>query len=104
MYGIFTAVIVSVLLWPAAVLADEALATAKLCTACHKLDAKLVGPAYKEVAAKYKGDDSAAATLAEKVRVGGSGVWGPIPMPPNPADKLTDEEIQTLIAWILSLE
>ena len=57
------------------------------CTACHANDKKIVGPAYKEVAAKYKGDAGAAAKLAEKVKKGGSGVWGPVPMPPNPRSR-----------------
>lgn len=80
-------------------LADEALAKAKGCMACHKVDAKLVGPAYKEVAAKYKGDKGAAATLAAKVKAGGKGVWGPTPMPPN---NVTDDEAKKLVAWVLS--
>ena len=54
------------------------------CTACHAIDKKVVGPPYVEVAAKYKGDAGAAAKLMEKVKKGGSGVWGPVPMPPNP--------------------
>lgn len=80
-------------------LADEALAKAKGCMACHKVDAKLVGPAYKDVAAKYKGDKSAPAKLAAKVVAGGSGVWGPVAMPAN---KVTDEEAKKLVAWVLS--
>ena len=80
-------------------LADEALAKAKGCMACHKIDGKLVGPAYKEVAAKYKGDKGAAATLAAKVKAGGKGVWGPTPMPPN---NVTDDEAKKLVAWVLS--
>ena len=55
------------------------------CTACHSNDKKVVGPAYKDVAKKYQGDAGAAAKLAEKVKKGGQGVWGPVPMPPNPA-------------------
>ena len=76
-----------------AAMADEALVKAKGCTACHANDKKLVGPAYKDVAKKYKGDAGAAAKLAEKVKKGGQGVWGPVPMPPNPA--VADEEIRT---------
>jgi cytochrome c len=71
------------------------------CTACHTVDKKLVGPAYKDVAAKYKGQGDAAAKLAEKVRKGGVGVWGPIPMPPNPVEKINDADLKTVIAWIL---
>jgi len=84
-------------------LADEAgekLAKDKGCTACHAIDKKLVGPAYKEVAKKYKGDAGAPAKLAEKVMKGGSGVWGPVPMPPN---KVTDDEAKKLVAYVLSL-
>lgn len=78
----------------------EKLAKDKGCTACHAIDKKLVGPAYKDVAKKYKGDAAAPAKLAEKVVKGGSGVWGPIPMPPN---KVTDDEAKKLVAWVLSL-
>ena len=72
------------------------------CTACHAIDKKVVGPAYKDVAAKYKGDAGAAAKLAEKVKKGGSGVWGPVPMPPNPA--VSDADIKTMVACILALK
>jgi len=81
------------------VLADEALAKAKGCLACHTVDKKVVGPAYKDVAAKYKGDKTAAAKLAAKVKAGGKGVWGEIPMPPN---NVTDDEAKKLVAWVLS--
>lgn len=80
-------------------LADEALAKAKNCMACHAVDKKLVGPAYKDVAAKYKGDAKAPAMLAEKIKAGGKGVWGQIPMPPN---NVTPEEAAKLAAWVLS--
>lgn len=79
--------------------ADEALAKAKGCMACHAIDKKVVGPAYKDVAAKYKGDKGAAAKLAAKVKAGGKGVWGEIPMPPN---NVTDDEAKKLVAWVLS--
>ena len=81
--------------------ADAALAKKYNCTACHAVDKKLVGPAYKDVAAKYKGDSAAAAKLATKVKKGGSGVWGPIPMPPNPA--VPDADIKKLVDWVLKL-
>lgn len=81
--------------------ADEALAKAKGCMACHALDKKLVGPAYKEVAAKYKGDKAAVATLAAKVIAGGKGNWGAVPMPPN---KVTEDEAKKLVTWVLSLK
>ena len=89
----------AVLMSPAA-MADEALVKAKGCTACHANDKKLVGPAYKEVAKKYKGDAGAAAKLAEKVIKGGQGVWGPIPMPPN---KVTEDEAKKMVAYILAM-
>ena len=81
--------------------ADEAMAKKYNCTACHQVDKKVVGPAYKDVAKKYKGQAGADAKLAEKVTKGGSGVWGPVPMPPNAA--VPDADIKKLVAWILSL-
>jgi cytochrome c len=81
-------------------LADEALAKKYACTACHAIDKKLVGPAYKDVAAKYKGDAKAAENLAVKVKKGGSGVWGPVPMPPNP--NVPDADVAKLVKWVLS--
>ena len=72
------------------------------CTACHAIDKKVVGPAYNDVSTKYKGDAGAAAKLADKVKKGGSGVWGPIPMPPNAA--VSDADIKTMVAYILSLK
>ncbi|MDR0673932.1 MAG: c-type cytochrome [Zoogloeaceae bacterium] len=84
--------------------ADEALAKAKLCTTCHKIDAKLVGPAYKDVAKKYKASDIP--MLTKKVLDGGSGVWGGVPMAPNknPPYNVTEEEAKKLVTWILSLK
>jgi len=84
-----------------AALADEALAKKYNCTACHQVGKKVVGPAYKDVAKKYKGQADAVAKLSGKVKKGGSGVWGPIPMPPNPA--VPDADIQKLVKWVLSL-
>lgn len=72
------------------------------CTACHAIDKKLVGPAYVEVAAKYKGDAGAPAKLMEKVRKGGSGVWGQVPMPPNP--QVSDADLKTMVTYILALK
>ena len=83
-------------------LANMELAQKNACTACHAVDKKLVGPAYKEVAAKYKGNAKAQAMLEEKVKKGGSGVWGQVPMPPNANVK--DEDIKALVKWILSLK
>jgi cytochrome c len=82
--------------------ANQALAQAKGCMACHGVDNKLVGPAYKDVAKKYAGNKAAEATLAEKIIKGGAGVWGPVPMPANAA--VSPDESKTLVRWILSLK
>lgn len=70
------------------------------CLACHAVDKKLVGPSYQDVAAKYRGQKDAEKVLAEKVKKGGVGVWGQIPMPPNAA--VSDAEINAMVKWILS--
>jgi cytochrome c len=80
--------------------ADEALAKKYNCLACHQVDKKVVGPAYKDIAKKYKGQN-AAAKLMEKVKKGGSGTWGPIPMPPNAA--VPDADLKKLVDWILKM-
>jgi len=85
-------------------LASEAIIKKARCVACHAVDKKLVGPAYKDVAAKYRGDAAAPALLFNKVRNGGSGNWGEIPMIPHPADKISDDDLKTAIKWILALE
>ena len=72
------------------------------CTACHAIDKKVLGPAYQDVAAKYKGDAGAATKLADKVQKGGSGVWGPVPMPPN--TQVSDADIKTMVAYVLALK
>lgn len=79
-----------------------ALATASGCMACHQIEMKVVGPAYKDVAAKYKGDDGALENLVAKVKAGGSGTWGPVPMPPN-SPQVSDENIRAIVTWVLSL-
>ena len=79
--------------------ADEALAKKHQCLACHQMDKKSVGPSYKDIAKKYKGQADAVAKLSEKVKKGGSGVWGPIPMAPNPA--VPDADIRKLVEWVL---
>jgi cytochrome c len=71
------------------------------CLACHSVDKKIVGPAYKDVAAKYKADKAAEGKLVDKVKKGGSGVWGPVPMPPNAAVK--DDDVKAMVHYILSL-
>jgi cytochrome c len=83
-------------------LADQALANAKNCMACHAADKKLVGPAYKEVAAKYAGQKDAVDKLAVKILKGGSGVWGPVPMPANA--QVSEADAKKLAAWVLSLK
>jgi cytochrome c len=85
-----------------AALANADLAKAKNCLACHATDKKVVGPAYKEIAAKYASDKDAAAKLAKKIREGGVGVWGQIPMPANP--QVNEAEAQTLARWVLSIK
>ncbi len=80
----------------------EALAQKSNCLMCHSVDKKILGPAYKDVAAKYKGDKTAEARLIQKVKTGGSGAWGDMPMPPN-SPQVKDDDIKTLVQWILSL-
>jgi cytochrome c len=81
-------------------MADQALATAKNCMACHAVDKKLVGPSYKDVAAKYAGQKDAVDKLAVKIVKGGSGVWGPVPMPANA--QVNEAEAKKLAAWVLA--
>ncbi len=87
---------------PASVLAQDAakLAQEKACLACHAVDKKVVGPSYKEIAAKYRTDKNAEANLIKRVREGGSGVWGQVPMPPNTT--VNAKEAQILVKWIMS--
>lgn len=80
--------------------ANAELAQKKNCMACHAVDKKVIGPAYKDVAAKYAGQKDAADKLAQKIMKGGSGVWGAVPMPANP--QVSDAESKTLAAWVLS--
>lgn len=81
----------------------EALAKASGCTLCHSVDNKIVGPAFKEVSAKYKDDKTAQARLIAKVKAGGSGSWGDVAMPAN-SPKVKDKDIKTLVKWVLSLK
>ncbi|MES9970244.1 MAG: c-type cytochrome [Candidatus Thiodiazotropha sp.] len=78
-----------------------ALATQRGCMACHQIETKVVGPAYKEVAAKYKGQEGAVEMLSAKVKAGGSGVWGPVPMPPNA--HVSDDDIKLIVEWVMTL-
>ena len=79
----------------------EALLKKHNCTQCHGIDKKILGPAYQDVAKKYKAQKDAAALLAKNVKAGSKGVWGQVPMPPN--DKVSDAEIKEMVAYILSL-
>ena len=83
-------------------MADLALATSKNCMACHAVDKKVVGPAYKDVAAKYAGQKDAVDKLSTKILKGGSGVWGPVPMPAN--TQVNEAEAKKLATWVLSLK
>lgn len=82
--------------------ANADLAQKKNCMACHATDKKIVGPAYKDVAAKYAGQKDAVAKLAEKIQKGGSGVWGPVPMPPNA--QVNADEAKQLATWVLTVK
>jgi cytochrome c len=84
---------------PAAAADASALATKYNCSACHAVDKRIVGPSFKEIAAKYAGDPAAPAKLALKVKNGSSGVWGASPMPPN---NVPDSDVKTLVDWILA--
>jgi len=92
----------SLTLLAAPAMANEELAKKNACTACHAVDKKVVGPAFKEVAAKYKGNAKAEAMLVEKVKKGGVGVWGQVPMPPN--SSVSDADVKALVKWVLSLK
>lgn len=83
-------------------LANADLAKAKNCLSCHAVDNKIVGPGFKDVAKKYAGDKTAEAKLATKVVKGGSGVWGPNVMPPNP--QVSEAEAKILVKWVLALK
>ncbi len=96
------ATIVTACMLSAPAWANPELAQKKNCMACHAVDKKLVGPAYKDVAAKYAGQKDAVDKLAQKVVKGGSGVWGAVPMPANP--QVTDAEAKQLVQWIMTLK
>jgi len=80
--------------------ASEELVKKNGCATCHTLERKSIGPAWKEVAAKYKGDAKAAEDLAERVKAGGKGVWGQTPMPPQ--NKVSDADLKLMLAWVLA--
>jgi cytochrome c len=81
--------------------ADQALAQKSACMSCHQVAKKVVGPAFKDVAAKYKGDAKASAHLVDVIKKGGKGVWGQVPMPPHP--QVSDADAAKLASWVLSL-
>ncbi len=97
---ILAALAASLLAAPA--FAQEDLAKKDGCTVCHSVDQRIVGPAFKEVAAKYRNDKTAEAKLVKKVKEGGVGVWGQVPMPPN--STVSDGDIAKLVKWVLSLK
>lgn len=82
--------------------ADEKLARSKACMACHAIDKKQVGPAFSDIALRYRGSDSAEALLVTKIRQGGTGAWGQVPMAPNP--QVSDGEARALVRWILAMQ
>ncbi|KTT19455.1 c-type cytochrome [Pseudacidovorax intermedius] len=82
--------------------ADLALATSKNCMACHTVDRKVIGPAFKDVAARYKDQKGAEDLLATKILKGGAGVWGPVPMPAN--SQVSEADAKKLAAWVLTLK
>ena len=94
---LISALVAAGVLASAPAFANKDLATKSGCMACHAVDKKLVGPSYQDVAKKYKASDEA--MLVDKVKKGGKGNWGQIPMPPN--DKLKDEDLKTLVKWVL---
>ena len=95
-------VVASIGLHAAPALAQADLAQKKNCMACHAIDTKLVGPSYKDVAAKYAGQKDAVDKLSQKVLKGGAGVWGAVPMPANP--QVTDAEAKQLVQWIMTIK
>ena len=96
------ALIVSLALIATPALADQALLKKNNCMACHAVDKKLVGPSYKAVADRYRGQSDAADKLAKKIRAGGAGVWGPIPMPPHP--QVSEADAKTMATYILNIK
>lgn len=81
--------------------ANEKLAQSSGCMTCHSVEKKVLGPSYKDIAGKYRGDAGAESALIKKVKGGSKGVWGPVPMPPNPHVK--DEDAKAIVQWILAL-
>ena len=102
MKSCFPALIVTGLLIAGSAQAQQQLAQASGCLTCHSVDKKIVGPAFKDVAAKYRNDKSAEGKLFTKVKNGGKGAWGDVPMPPN--SHVKDADIKALVHWVLSLK
>ncbi len=96
---LISALVASALMVSAPAFASKEIASKNACMGCHAVDKKVVGPSYKDIAAKYKGQAGAVDKLAKKVKVGGSGVWGPIPMPGNAA--ISEADAKTVVKWIL---
>jgi cytochrome c len=98
---LITVIVLCLAAAPALAADEQKLAQESGCMTCHALDKKLIGPAYKAVAAKYKDDPSAETLLIRKVKEGGAGIWGQVAMPPN-SPRVSDADIQTLVKWILA--
>lgn len=98
--GVGATFVVAALIVSTPVMASGDLAKSRGCMACHAVDRKLVGPSYQEIAKKYRGDAQAPDTLTAKVKKGGAGVWGPIPMPPHA--HVSDADIKSMVKWILA--
>jgi cytochrome c len=96
---LISALVASALMVSAPSFASKEIASKNACMGCHAVDKKVVGPSYKDIAAKYKGQADAVDKLAKKVKAGGSGVWGPIPMPANAA--ISEADAKTVTKWIL---
>lgn len=82
---------------PAAV---QQILTKNACLACHSVENKMIGPAYRDVAEKYADDADAAETISAHIKEGSSGIWGPIPMPPNPG--ISDDDLAKVVEWVLA--
>lgn len=100
--AVLTLISAALLALPGVASANMALAQKNACMSCHGVDKKIVGPSFKDVAKKYAGNKTAEARLIAKVKAGGKGVWGEIPMPPNP--QVNDADLKKIVAWILSLK
>lgn len=91
----------TVVLAPGSAQASAKLADKGGCGACHAVDKKVIGPSYREIAARYKGKGDAQNLMVQRVRKGGQGVWGAVPMPPTGPDRLNDADLKAVVAWLL---